>query len=36
MFDFTKEQILTALANHEKAPAVKISPEKVAEMKEVL
>lgn len=33
MFNFTKEQILSALEKHDKAPAVKISPEKVAEMK---
>lgn len=34
MFDFTKEQIFSALEKHEKAPAVKIAAEKVAEMKE--
>ncbi len=33
MFDFTKEQILSALEKHEKAPAVKISKDNVAEMK---
>lgn len=33
MFDFTKEQILSALEKHEKAPAVKISQEKIEEMK---
>ena len=33
MFDFTKEQIFSSLEKHEKAPAVKISAEKVAEMK---
>ena len=33
MFDFTREQILNALNNHSKDAAVKITPEKIAEMK---
>ena len=33
MFDFTREQILNALNKHSKDAAVKITPEKIAEMK---
>ena len=33
MYDFTREQILAALNAHDKDAAVKITPEKVAEMK---